>query len=511
MTNTSATVKPGRKLTGIWVIPILAALLGLWMVIYNQMNQGPEITISFDTATGIEAGKTKIKSLDVELGVVLSVELSQDMKNVIVTAQLEKFAEPLLREDTQFWVVRPRVGPGGISGLGTILSGGYIKLEDGVGKRGQTDFIGLDTPPVTPAGAPGLKILLESDRAGSVSTGDPILFRGYQVGTIEKTIFDLENQKVTYAAFIEEPYDQLICGNTRFWNASGIDIRTSTDGLDIEVNSLQSILVGGVAFSLPEGVSRGGSISNDQMFRLYSNRQQMEEKFYDYGFKMVIPFAQSISGLEPGAPVEYRGIRVGTVDRLMLEELAGSSLSKAAYGAPIPVLIRFEAGRFGLPDTQESADAFKATIGRAVRNGLRATLISGNLITGKQVVAFDYYPDAEPADLEEYFGYPAIPSLPGGIQRIQDQINSLLTKLNDLPLEPAVEEMQATLQELSATLDSVSPDSDNGTQVNQSLQELNRTLRNIDMLTRQLAEKPNSIIFSPPVQEDPVPEVGESE
>lgn len=508
---TDATVKEGRKLPAIWLVPLIAVLLGLWMVVYNYLNEGPEVIITFENAAGIVAGKTKLKALDVELGVVQTVELSEDMQGVVVTAKLERFAIPMLREDTQFWVVRPRVGPGGISGLGTILSGGYIKLQDGTGKEGRREFIGLEKPPVKQAGEPGLKILLKSERAGSVSTGDPILFRGFQVGVIEDTIFDLENQNVTYAAFIDAPYDELICGNTRFWNASGINIKTSTEGVDLEINSLQSILVGGVAFSLPEGASRGGPIENGETYKLYPDRPSMEIKTYLHSFPLVVAFTQSVSGLVPGAPVEYRGIRIGTVERILIKELATSTQSRQAYGAAIPILIRFEPGRIGLPDTEESAKDFGATLNRGVRNGLRATLTTGNLITGKKLIAFDYYPDAEPAEIEEYFGYRSIPTLPSGIEGIQQQISNLLTKLNDLPLDPVVREAQATLEELNATLDSYSPDSENAEQINDTLSELNRTLRSIEELSRRLSDKPNSIIFSPPVEEDPIPEKGASQ
>ena len=510
MTETTATVKPGRKLPAIWLVPVVAVLLGVWMVAYNYMTQGPEITITFATADGIVEGKTKIKMLDVELGVVESAELSKDLQQVNVTAQLERFAMPLLREDTQFWVVRPRIGPGGISGLSTILSGGYIELEAGTGKTGRKKFLGLERPPVTPAGTPGLKIFLDSERAGSVSEGDPILFRGFQVGQIEEIKFDPDLRRMSYTVFVEQPYKKLITASTKFWNASGVNIYASAEGIDLEISSLQTLLVGGVAFTQPEGAKEGSPAKNGDRFKLYPNKESIGDKTYKHYFEMVVAFTQSISGLSDGAPVQYRGIRVGTVQRVLMKELANSSESSAAYGAPIPVLIRFEPGRFGLQDTQEDADRFQGTLAKAVANGLRGSLLTGNIITGQLLIEFDYYPDAKQAEVGDYFGYESLPTLPGGMQRIQEQISSLLAKLNELPLEPVVVEAQATLRELNATLDSFSPDSQNGEQLNRSLSELNRTLRNIDELTRTLSEKPNSIIFSSPVEKDLVPEKKDS-
>jgi paraquat-inducible protein B len=302
----------------IWLVPIIAAVLGLWLVIYTYMTEGPEITIALNTAAGIEPGKTKIKALNVELGIVESLELTQDMKGVIVKAKLERFAVPLLRDDTQFWVVRPRVGPGGISGLGTLLSGSYIRLAAGTGNAGRREFVGLDNPPATPAGTPGLIVYLSSNRAGSVSAGDPVLYRGYRVGQVDSADFDAQAQRISYEIFIDKPYDTLISENTRFWNASGIALEASADGIKLEFGSLQTLLVGGVAFDLPEGELPGTPAQDGDQFELFPNQASIEQKVYQAYVEYVVSFPQSLRGLSPGAPVEYRGVQVGTVQRLLI-------------------------------------------------------------------------------------------------------------------------------------------------------------------------------------------------
>jgi len=518
MTEAIASIKPRRKVPVIWLVPIVAALLGVWLVVYNYLNQGPTITINFSTAAGIQAGKTKIKSLDVELGVVTTVELTKDLSEVIVTAELESFARPLLTEDSQFWVVRPRIGPGGISGLGTILSGGHINLEAGTGKAGRKKFAGLDNPPVTPAGTPGLQVYLASERAGSVNAGDPVLFRGYRVGSVETTEFDASGQSVSYGLFIDAPYDKLVTENTRFWNASGITLEAGANGVKLELGSLQSLLVGGVAFDLPDGVLPGVQVKNGEEFALFANLAAANRKSYDNFIQFVVAFDQSVRGLRAGAPVEYRGIQIGTVERLLIRELVSDGIKGS--GDPIPVLLKIEPARLGLPDTAAAVTDMQEAIAEGVKRGLRAKLGTGNLLTGSSIIDIDYVDNAAPA----------------GLARIQRQLGNLLAKLNDLPLEPAIANLNATLvdlqstlgsvnglvasdatqaipvaindtlRELNATLDAFSPDSQNADSISRSLSDLNQTLRNLESLTRTLSAKPNSIIFAPPVTVDPVPQ-----
>jgi paraquat-inducible protein B len=260
MTEAKATVSERRRISAIWLVPIVALVLGIWMVIHTLRSQGPEITVVFSSGASIEAGKTKIKFRDVEVGRVESVGLADDHESVVVTARLDKGAAPLLREDTQFWVVRPRVGPGGVSGVGTLLSGGYLQLAPGTGKEGRRDFVGLDEPPVTPAGTPGLHFKLVAEHSGSVGSGAPILYKGFRVGRIESAEFDVASQKMQYGAFIEAPYDELVTSATRFWNASGISVSATADGIQVQTASLEAVLVGGVVFGLPEGVEPGGPV-----------------------------------------------------------------------------------------------------------------------------------------------------------------------------------------------------------------------------------------------------------
>ena len=529
MPDAEASVSERKRISAVWLIPIVALLLGVWMVIYTLQSEGPEITIVFDTAEGIEAGETKIKVLSVEVGIVDSAGLTDDLGRVVVTAQLDKAATSLLREDTQFWVVRPRIGATGISGLGTALSGAYIELEPGTGEGGRRDFEGLEDPPVTPVGTAGLHLELVSQSAGSVSTADPILYKGFRVGRIESAELDVPTQKMHYRAFIDAPYDELVSSSTRFWNASGISLRGTAAGIELEMASLETLLLGGVALGLPEGVSPGSSVSPGSTFQLYPSYAKVNEQPYETTLEYVVSFAQSVRGLQTGAPVEYRGIPVGRVARVLLEELTDEGLTGS--GDDIPVLLQVEPGRMKLPDDEEGAAALEEVVRLGVGNGLRATLATGSLITGSLFVAMDYYTDAPAAELGSFAGRPTIPTVASGLEGIAQQVTVLLAKVNALPLEKTIgsanriladldaivasrgmQELPATLEgtlvELRETLDSVSADSPLQGRLLRTATELERSLQSLRRLLETLEDQPNALIFSRPPGEDPEPPSG---
>ncbi|MBW2315925.1 MAG: intermembrane transport protein PqiB [Deltaproteobacteria bacterium] len=529
MADASANVSERQRMSTIWLVPIVAVVLGAWMVIHTLRSQGPEVEIVFASGSGIEAEKTKIKYRDVEVGVVESVGLDEDLESVVVTARLDKEATSLLHEDTEFWVVQPRIGPAGISGLGTLLSGGFIQIAPGTGAPGRREFRGLDVPPVTPAGTPGLKLELVSDRAGSVGAGDPVLYKKYRVGRIETAEFDLAERKMRYGVFIEAPYDSLVTSSTRFWNVSGFSLSATADGIQMQMDSLQSLLVGGVVFGLPEGGKPGEKAEAGEQFQLYENYSAVNERPYRESVEYVVPFTQSLRGLRPGAPVEYRGIRIGSVERVLLSELNRTGLS--GKGAPIPVLIRLEPGRLELPDDEQGVAMLKAAVERAVGNGLRATLSTGSLLTGSLYVYMDVYPNEKPARLGEFDGRPTIPTIESGLGGIQVRVTSLLDKLNALPVEdlldkadqiladvdalvasPSAQELpaslDATLVELRSVLDSVSGDSAMQGRLLRTMTELDRTLAALRQLLRTLDDQPNSVIFSREPAADPIPPAG---
>ena len=530
MTDASAKISEKRSFSPVWIVPIVAVLIGIWMVVYTIQSQGPDITIVFSTAEGIETGKTKIKFRDVEIGLVEDAGLGEDLESVVVHAQIHKEAAPLLREDTQFWVVRPRVGKGGISGLGTVLSGGYIQIAPGTSGEERLEFVGLEEPPVTPAGTPGVKLELTADKVGGVGVGDPILYDGYSIGWIESETFDLETRNMRFGAFVNAPYDELITTTSRFWNASGFKASAGADGIEIEIGSLETLAVGGVEVGTPEGVGKGAPVKSGMHFRLYSSFAAVNERPFRQSMEYVVAFPQSVRGLVPGAPVEYRGIPVGSVERIMLDELAAQGVSETA-ARPIPVLLRLEPARLQRPDTEEGVEQLRQAIVSGIPRGLRATLSTGNIITGGLYVAIDFYEDAPPVEVEEFAGRPMIPTIASGLGGLEQRVAQLLDKVNDLPLEQTVRELQqtlaslddllgsegmqalpdrlgATLDELQLTAASFSGDSELQERLLPTVTELERTLSSLRQMLDTLDRQPNALIFNRDYREDPRPPAG---
>lgn len=524
-----------RRFNPIWLLPVIAALLGIFLVVQSYLTEGPEVEITFSTAEGLEAGKTKIKARSVDVGLVETIVLAEDLEHVVVTARLDKSATRLLREDTQFWVVRARIGAGGVSGLGTLLSGGYIELGPGMGAQGRRKFQGLDNQPVTPVGTPGLRLTLNSDAGSSLNAGDPVLFRGYSVGRVESSELDLDTEHMHYKVFIQDEYKGLVTTGTRFWNASGVEMSAGAQGLEVHLASVATLIAGGVAFAVPVGFDAGKPVADGTEFDLYPNESSTLERIYHHSADFVVSFTQSLRGLNPNAPVEYRGIRVGSVEQVLVTDIVHREGAISGTGAALPVLIRLEPGRFGLSDSAEGVEEMKKAIALSVGHGLRMSLGRGNLVTGSLYVAADFYPKEPPAEVGEAYGYPTIPAISGGFEHIEQQIGDILAKINGLPLDATVEDLNATLREatealaairklatnkgtqqlperldglleqLSATVEGFSSQSKLYVDLERALQELNRTLRGVQGVTNALEDKPSSLIFSAPHDPDPEP------
>ena len=268
-----AEVKPVHRVSKVWFIPIIAVLIGSWMVFQTWSNQGPLITVFFETAEGITIDITKIKLREITIGKVVDLKLNDNFDGIQITARLEKNTQKLLKIDTEFWVVKPRIGNGGVSGLSTLLSGAYIELSPGIKSESRYDFVGLENPPVTPLGTPGLHITLDSDSQSGLDIGDSIIFRGIKVGRIEYVHFNVDERTVYYDAFIESPYDKLVTTNTRFWQINGIEIDLSADGLRVQTVTFETFIGGGVTFDVPANLPKGEIITNGR-FSLFMKIKQ---------------------------------------------------------------------------------------------------------------------------------------------------------------------------------------------------------------------------------------------
>ncbi len=478
-----AKVQKVRNWSPVWIFPIVTALIGAWILFYHYSHQGPVVTLITTNAEGIEGGKTTIKSRSVDVGVVESATLTDDLTHVQITARLNAGMEKLLHGDSVFWVVKPQVGREGISGLGTLLSGAYIELQPGKKGSQPGQYQLLDSPPLAPPDAKGIRVILDSKKAGQLSPGDPVLFRGYRVGSVETSTFDTQKRTISYQLFINAPNDRLVTGNVRFWKDSGIAVDLTSAGMRVEMGSLSTLFGGGVSFDVPEGMDQGQPVAQKTAFRLYDDQKSIQDSLYTDHIDYLMFFKDSVRGLQPGAPVEFRGIRLGTVGKVPFFAPGMRQVLDDDYR--IPVLIRIEPERLinQVGDTPDIAQHIEGLMKR----GLRGSLKTGNLVTGALYVDMDFFPKEPPVkEIREFSGYKIIPTVSGGLAQIQQRLMETLDKINNLPLNPMIQqatntlsESQATMRRLQATLDNL-----NKLTASQSMQQLpqdmQKTLRELN-------------------------------
>ena len=448
-----AVVQERSRFSIVWLIPLVAAAIGGWLAYKAFSEQGPTITISFKSADGLEAGKTKVKYKDVEVGQVEAIDLSQDLSHVVVTAKLVKGAETYLTENTRFWVVTARVAAGQVSGLGTIFGGAYIAVDPVTHGKSTRAFKGLDVPPVVTTGEPGHQFDLRGEELGSLQVGSPVYYRAFKVGQVVAYRLDKDGKGVDVKVFVDAPYDELVRQSTRFWNVSGLDVSLNASGITVDTASVVSLLIGGVAFDTPPSLESTAPVKEGQVFRLYPNRRSVHEKTYTRKVYWLLNFTGSVRGLAVGAPVEFRGIKLGQVTDIKLQVDIDDAKVR------IPVLVEIEPDRvekIGKMPTFKSAEeeerARRELWDRLVAQGLRAQLKTGNLLTGALFVDLDMHPEAPPQTIHWAGQYPELPTVPTPLEEIGRSLTRLVDRLARLPLEQVGDELQKSLGTLRQTL-----------------------------------------------------------
>jgi paraquat-inducible protein B len=448
-----AVVQPRSRLSVVWIIPLVAAVIGAWLAYKAYSEEGPTITITFKTAEGLEAGKTKLKYKDVEVGQVESIVLAEGLSNVVVTAKLVKSAEKYLTEGTRFWVVRARIAAGQVTGLSTLFAGAYIGVDLSSAGERTTAFIGLETPPVVTANEPGRHFVLQADELGSLEVGSPLYFREIKVG--EVVAYDLQEngQSVDIRVFVRAPHHERVHEHTSFWNASGLDVSLGASGLEVKTQSLVSLLLGGIAFENAKSAALGPLAEEDTVFRLYPDRKQALEEAATFKSQWLLHFTGSVRGLSVGAPVEFRGIKLGEVISVKME------LDLDTAAVRIPVLIETEPRQIkiigdmpSLDDEQAFDRARREMWNRLVAKGLRAQLKTGSLLTGALFVELDFSPNAAPRQIVWDGETPELPTVPTPLEELKNVLAKVSETLERLPLEQMSEDLQKSLGSLSRAI-----------------------------------------------------------
>jgi len=492
------------RLSVVWIVPIVAAIAGVWVAVTRILAEGPKITIVFRSAEGLEAGKTKIHYNGVDVGTLTAIRLSDDHQRVIATAQMAPKTESFLVDDTKFWVVTPRIAGGTVSGLGTLLSGAYIGMEIGQAKEKRRDFVALAEPPVVTGDVPGRFFMLKTSTLGSLEYGTPIYFRRLQVGEVASYVLDDDGQGLTVKVFVKAPYDQYVTPNTRFWHASGIDLSLTASGLSVQTQSIVSMLIGGIAFETPATGPVLPAAAADTVFTLYGDRNEAFQLPARDPQTFQLVFKQSVRGLTVGAPVEFHGIPIGHVVAL------DAQVDVKTFEFSVPVTVIVDATRFGVKVVELEPGADMATVRRKllenfVAHGARAQLRSGSLLTGAMYVAIDFFPDASAVTMDWSRKPVEFPTVPGELEGIEASITKIVKKLDTVPiqaigddLKKAIVHLDETLVSARGTFDSatllVAPDSTLDTELNTTLQELSRAARGLRVLADYLERHPEALV-----------------
>jgi len=516
----------------VWLVPFVAVAIAASMLVRSIFLTGPRIEVQFKSADGVEAGKTEVRYKEVVIGKVVSVTLRDDRQSVGVVVQLDRSAASFAVDDTLFWVVRPRIGIGGVSGLGTLLSGAYIGTDAGVSNKARSEFIGLEAPPFVLRGEPGAIFVLRAEDLGSLDFGSPVFHRRTQVGRVVGYTLDADRDVLSLKIFVEAPYQKLVTLNSRFWNASGIDLTLNASGLSVNTQTVASILAGGMAFDSPPGAARAPQAPENTVFTLFNDRRLALAPPDGVAVPVRMVFDQSVRGLTPGAGVDLLGVDIGRVRSVALQYDA------KRHRFPVEVTAEIYPLRLGpvrealLRDAGGADDA--VVLQQLVASGLRAQLRTGNLLTGQLYVALDFIPGPPRTASIGDDGAVRMPTAPGTLSELQPQIAEIVQKVSKIPFDDIGRDLRTTLRSANAAISQLTPDAqkalaDVGRTLNSAqkmldnldrnvtdpsspvqrnledtLQELQRTARALRLLSDYLQQHPESLLRGKPA-DAPVP------
>lgn len=446
----------------IWLLPLVAIVVALSLAVHQWRQKGPTITIRFQTADGLVVGKTQVRYKEVEIGTVRQINLAPDGNGVLVRAQLVGSAAHVANSSTRFWVVRPRLGGGGISGLSTLMSGAYIGVDtvDAKSER-TTEFVGLEKPPALVSTSKGTRFNLVSDSLGSLQVGSPLYFRRMEVGRVTDFELSPDGKQVRIEAFVDQPYDAFVHKDSRFWNASGFDMVLGADGLRIDTQSLTSLMGGGIAFGdTPHGDKVEGEAERapaESSFHLYGTQQAAYSTHQGNPVTVRMRYNQSIRGLADNAPVEFGGKPIGEVKRT---QLAFDTQRKQFYALvdadiyPRQNPQAFQGLMQQLGGQQWAAqEQDRAFVRYLAQNGYRATMKSGNMLTGQMLISLEHMPKVAALGADLHSNPIVFPSAQGaGIDQLQTQLSNIASNLEKVDFGKISTDLQATLRSANQAL-----------------------------------------------------------
>lgn len=516
-----AEIHSKRGVSIVWVVPLVALLIGAWMGYQAWSEQGPTITISFASAEGLQKNQTRVKYKEVDIGKVAAIKLSDDLSRVLVTVEMDKAAESYLTEDTLFWIVRARVTADEISDLGTLFSGAYIGMEPGKTGHSRTEFSGLGIAPVLPGTLPGQYFILHAEDLGSINIGYPVYYRKIKVGQVVSYELDAVSDRLNIQVFIKAPFHHKVTPGSRFYHASGIKVGIDASGLKVSTESLAALLLGGIAFETPTKLLADQSPTGSADFIIYPDRESISQHHYGIKERYLLVFKDPVHGLSVGAPVEFQGVAVGQVLAVDL------NFDGAAMEFSSPVLIELEPQR--IVEVKPGRAEDQPLIEYLIEHGLRGQLKSGNLLTGQLLVDMTIVPTAPAEKIGRTGPYPVVPTVPMSLplDELLASTERVLAKLEKLPAEEIAAELRSLLATMDGTLQqsktllgdinqdilpaaigamqqfqtsvrslekSFNAESGAGREMRKTLQELGKAARSIRVLSDYLQRHPEALL-----------------
>lgn len=523
--------RDGRKrLSLIWLVPLVAALIGLALVIRTWLQTGPTITIRFDTAESLQNGTTEVRYKDVVVGKVSSIQLREDDSGVTVEVELTPDAKRIAVKDSRFWVVRPRIGIGGVSGINTLLSGAYIGVDVGRSGEQQRDFVGLEKPPAVTHDQKGKQFTLTTLDAGSITIGAPVYYRRVAVGRVVDATLDEDGKRITVRVFIDAPYDRFVTDGVRFWNAGGIDLAVSSEGLRLNTQSLATVVAGGIAFQPLDERNPGEPAREDSRFELFDGIASALAPPDGPSVRALLVLRQSTRGLTAGTPVDFNGLVIGAIRSI---EPQYDVRQQSFYSKVMVELYLERLGPAWLALKGVAADSDRpalAVLNKLIDQGLTAQLRAGNLLTGQQYVALFFKPGAKARRVTASDTMPEIPTAAGSLEEIQTQIESIVTKLDKIPFaelgadlrtmvnsantllrtfdQDIAPQARRTLDNAATAIRSLelnltSPEAPLQQDTRRMLEQLNRTAASFRVLADYLEKHPESLLRGRPAAAEP--------
>lgn len=308
----------------IWIVPLVALLVGMWLGYQQYLHRPVTVFVHFASGDGIVVGKTEVKYEGISVGTVKDMVIESDLSGVSAEVEMNYRTKAYLVEGTQFWLVKPEVSFSGVTGLDTLVSGNYMAMKVGKGSS-QRIFQALETVPPPDESTPGLHLLMTSKDLGSLHVGSPVMYRKIAVGTVSQYALQEDGKGVQFKVFVSAEYAHLVKRHSRFWNNSGVTISGGLSGIEVKMDSLASIVAGGISFDTPKREFVQDAVSGD-LFVLFDDFDAAKSGVMAY---IRFPDAKGID--KNTTQVRYKGFVVGEVKSITHNKASDGAVARVAF------------------------------------------------------------------------------------------------------------------------------------------------------------------------------------